>query len=512
MTSNVSPEYVEANIEVIRRKAWNDLYFFAKYVADKDLMEIQPHKELCDFLMKGIADSPQLGLDTSKIIKFDPQITSEYVIMEADGTLKKLVMLPRGAFKSTIASQVFPIWLLWHNPNLRIMIDSETLGNAKMYLAGIKTLIDESEMIHLICVNDSGEYQLEPAKSTAGGFTEDQVILKTRTRLGLKEPTIFCSGVDNARTGMHMEVIIMDDLVSERNVKTDDQIEKSKEHYKFSLSLLEPDGLQIVIGTRYHKADLYGDLIDIGTLDFIKRPAYLPDGTLYFPSRLTEKFLEGQRLEQGSYIFNSQYMLEPLNDENSTFKQDQIQYYQKLPNIVEKYILIDPAITVKKTSDYSTIVVVGISSEKNFYVIEYKREKWLPKELIDNIFNMVAKHKNRLRVTGIEAVGGFKLFLYNIKDEMKRRGEYFRLTELSPKGVKKEERIASALEPLFSNHFMYIKMTHTELENELMDFPYGAHDDIIDALSYIVDVTRPGALNKQSHSKKYKPTNKITGY
>jgi predicted phage terminase large subunit-like protein len=311
---------------------------------------------------------------------------------------------------------------------------------------------------------------------------------------------------------MHPDVIVMDDLVSERNVKTDDQINKTKEYYKFSLSLLEPGGLQLVIGTRYHKADLYGDLIDIKALDTIIRPAYLPNGGLYFPSRLTIEFLEAQRKEQGSYIFNSQYMLEPLNDESSTFKQENFRYYNKLPNIMNKYILIDPAITVKKRSDFSVIIVVGEDADKNFYVIEYKRIKVLPKALINEIFKTVSVHKQRLRVTGIETVSGFKLLLYNIKDEMKRRGVYFKLTELKTGGVPKEDRITSALEPLFFNGFIYFKHTHVELEKELLDFPYGEHDDIIDALSYIVAVTRPGASRKYSKPQEYKPASKITGY
>lgn len=228
---------------LLRESAWDDLYIFAKYVCGYDKMEEHPHLELCEVLTHGIEMSKQLNLNCK------PPVTTE-VVKELEARLKKLIMIPRGTFKSTVATNAFPIWLLWHNPNLRIMIDSETLANAKMYLAGIKDMIVNNSLMREICTDSNGVYVLEPNYKLSGGFTEEQLILKARTRLGMKEPTIFCSGADNARTGMHPDVILMDDLVSERNVGTTEQIEKVKNHYRFSLSLLEPDGLQVVSGGR----------------------------------------------------------------------------------------------------------------------------------------------------------------------------------------------------------------------------------------------------------------------
>lgn len=93
----------------------------------------------------------------------------------------------------------------------------------------------------------------------------------------MKEPSIFVSAVDNNRTGMHPDVIIiMDDLVYETTVTTADQRNKTKNHYRFSLSLLERNGLQVVIGTRYHMDDLYDELLKNEGFNCIVRPAILP--------------------------------------------------------------------------------------------------------------------------------------------------------------------------------------------------------------------------------------------
>ena len=497
----------QAQIELLRRRAWSDFYVFAKYVAGKTLMEEVPHRELCEFMT--------LGLEKSGLLHIEGVVspTTDYVINECSGTLKKLMQLPRNTFKSSVSQALVP-WLFWHNQNLRIMLDSETLGNAKLYLAGIKDLIDNNEMMRQICVNEKGEYLLEPNKKLGGGFVEDQVILKHRTVVGLKEPSIFCSGVDNARTGMHPDIIIMDDLVSERNVTTDDQIRKVEEHYKYSLSLLEiGGGLLYVIGTRYHMNDLYGHLIEGKNMDTLVRPALSSENELYFPARLTHAFLREMRREQGSYIYSCQYMLDPINPEDAIFKRQHLQYIEDLeekPIIVERYMTVDPAISQKETADYSVILVTGVDAKKNRYYETMERGHYTPYELIDKIF-AVAATTPKLRVVGIETVAFQKMLIYTIKDEMRRRGVFLPLKEL--KADKDKIRRARMIQPAWESNAVYVSMMHCrQLATELLEFPMSAHDDIVDCAAYVEQLLRPLAGSKRKREYDYTPSNSITGY
>lgn len=496
----------KAKLKILKDSAWNDFYIFSKYVCGRDLMEEQPHRELCEFITAGLDKTATLALG------FNAPVTVEYV-RNCEQRLKKLMLLPRGSFKSTVATNALPVWLLWHNQDLRIMIDSETLSNAKMYLAGIRDMLDNNDMIKMICSDDDGNYLLEPNKSIAGGFTEEQVILKNRKKLGLKEPTIFCSGVDNARTGMHPDIIIMDDLVSERNVGTEVQLEKVKDHYRFSLSLLEPGGLHLIIGTRYHMADLYGELIDVGAFDTLIRPAKNEDGTLYFPARLTQEFLDEQKKSQGSYIFSCQYMLRPIDDSNSVFKKNDIKYYTDKPDVVAKYIMIDLAISQKETADYFVVLCAGVDRDKKIYVLDYERKRCLPKQQIDAIFNMYAKHHNDecpVKAVGIETVAFQKAMMYFVKDEMKRRAIYMPLKEL--KADRDKFRRVQSLQPLFENNEVFIRTSHTELEQELLEFPLSRHDDIVDSLAYILQLLKAGHLNPTKKKYEYKASNKFVNY
>ena len=493
----------QAKIELIRKQAWDDFYIFAKYVCGRNLMEEEPHREVCEFLTYGLEESKQLGIEfkhPKKVVK-DRDIPRQKLF-------KKLVMLHRGSFKSTIASNAFPLWLLWHNPNLRILIDSETLGNAKLYLAGLKDMIDNNHMIKLICTNKDGDFILEPDRKTAGGFTESAVILKMRTKVGLKEPSIFCAGVDNATTGMHPDVIIMDDLVSERNVGTDTQIMKVNDHYKLSLSLLEPDGLQVVIGTRYHMADLYGELIERDMFDTIIRPAINEEGKVYFPARFSRERLDDLRKEQSSYIFSCQYMLSPIDDSEATFKREHMKYWDKLPEFAHKYMTIDLAISQKETADYTVLMVIGETANKELYVIEYIRQRMKPNETLEAIFQLADKHT--FRKIGIETVAFQKAMLYYIKDEARRRGKYLPLVEL--KADRDKIRRIRSLQPLFEDKKVYIERGMDALERELLEFPYSKHDDCLDALAYILQLLKAGSINQQRREYIYNRSNSKLSY
>ncbi len=64
------------------------------------------------------------------------------------------------------------------------------------------------------------------------------------------------------KTGQHYDVIIHDDLNTEENSDNPDQRKKILRHYKMNTSILEPDGILVVIGTRYATDDVIGHILD----------------------------------------------------------------------------------------------------------------------------------------------------------------------------------------------------------------------------------------------------------
>lgn len=408
------------------------------------------------------------------------------------------------------------------------MLDCATLVNAKMYVSAIKDQIDNNDVLKLICTDSKGKYILEPDKNAAGGWTEDRILLKHRTKLGMKEPSLFVSAVDNNRTGLHPDVIIMDDLVSEATVTTPEQRNKTKTHYRFSLSLLERNGLQVVIGTRYHMDDLYDELLQNTGFNCIVRPAILPNGKCYFPTKYPKEVLEELKRDQGADIFNSQYMLDPTNSDDAVFRVGNINYYLDEEMALERdtgayrgevqfqqvFVLTDLAITQGKRSDYTVIMILGITWDKKIYVIDYIRDKLTPSDILKSIFEMYDKARKYgyVRGVGVETVAFQKVMMYLIKDEAKRRGISIPLIEL--KANKDKTLRINGLVPLVDSGDIYMSPRHVELKNEMREFPFGKHDDLVDTLAYILQVMKPGNYARRTERRyEYTPkVSRITNY
>lgn len=516
MQSNPSVREVNQTIALLREAAWNSLFVFTKTVLGYNLLEENPHRELCEYLERAVLSAKHIE------VHFNPVILTPEV-KELEENSKILLLLPRGSFKSTVASTALPLWLMWHNPNLRIMLDCATLANAKLYVAAIKDQIDNNEVLKLVATDEKGMYILEPDKQVAGGWTEDRVILKNRTKLGMKEPSLFVTAVDNNRTGMHPDVIIMDDLVSEVTVTTAELRNKTLAHYRFSLSLLERNGLQVVIGTRYHMDDLYDTLIKNPGFNCIIRPAILPNGKCYFPSKYPLNVLEELRRDQGAEIYNSQYMLDPTNQDDAVLQISKLKYYsddifdRSSDNYVEfaqLFVLNDLAISQGKRADRTVSMIIGITPDKKLYIVKYKADKMTPTEIVNTIFEnyAIAREHGYVRGVGVETVAFQKVMMYLLKDESRRRGIPLPLIELKP-NKDKTMRI-NALVPLLDNGDIYISPTMTDLVDEMKQFPYGKHDDIIDTLAYIIQVLKPGTYRRREPREySYTPrVSSITNY
>lgn len=167
--------------------------------------------------------------------------------LEAD-TSRKLIVLPRGSLKSSIACVAYPIWLLLKNPNERICIDSEVYENSSKFLREIRVLLEKPIL-----------------KALYGSFrgpvwTDSELQINQRT-IPKPQASITAMGVTTSRVGQHYSTVICDDLNSDKNSFTIEQREKVINHYKMMTSILDPGGKLILIGTRYHELDVIGHVI-----------------------------------------------------------------------------------------------------------------------------------------------------------------------------------------------------------------------------------------------------------
>jgi len=92
-------------------------------------------------------------------------------------------------------------------------------------------------------------------------WRDGEIQFSNRTK-NLKEASVTAGGIGTTKVGQHFDVIIHDDMNSPNNTNSTENAKKVIEHFKYNTSILEPGGINVVIGTRYAANDLIGWIMD----------------------------------------------------------------------------------------------------------------------------------------------------------------------------------------------------------------------------------------------------------
>jgi predicted phage terminase large subunit-like protein len=410
---------------------------------------------------------------------------------------RKLILIPRNHLKSTVITKCSSIQHVLNNPDSRILIANATWDNAKNFMGSIRKLLTHGS--HLPAY--FGRFDSDT-------WNADALVVRQRKSI-LDSPTWASAGIDKELTSQHYDRIIADDLVAPKNSETAGQREKVFEYYLSLFDLLDPEGEIIVVGTRYHQDDLYARILEenesMHNWDVFIRAAYNDDGSILFPEKFTEAQLNEIRSRpRGAYHFASQYLNNPIDPAAAEFKQNQIRFYEPSPPPTSLYLTIDPAVSLSKDADYSAGIVAGMYADRRIRVVDSFHRRCVPSELIDEIFAMVKKW--RLHRVGIETFGFQKTLKYEIQRRQRETGDFFSVDELGKRHTGREEAPQSKaarirrLQPYFEQGLVEIRRDMSELVTEILSFPRGKHDDLVDALAYQLDYLVP-SMGKSSEEK-----------
>lgn len=237
------------------------------------------------------------------------------------------------------------------------------------------------------------------------------------------------------------------------------------------------------------------------------------DGKVIFPEAicLTEEdriagLEKGLKLESIERLkasnknkFWAQYANDPMDDSLLEFKRDWFQPFNLQPGsplanefpIAPVLISLDPAFRMRQSNDDSGIVVTKTLSDNNVYVLEAKGIKANPQMLIEEIFRLVDKYVNVDKIL-VETVTSQIMLMDLLNAEMRKRGKFFNIQEVKPDSNETKAARIRGLIPHYSNRRIYhAPGACWKLEEQLLEFPRGSHDDVLDALSYQVKFWRP---------------------
>lgn len=428
----------------------------------------------------------------------------------------------REHYKSTILTFGMTVQDILNDPDVTFGIFSHTRPIAKGFLRQIKRELEGNETLKALFPDIL--YQSPKAESPK--WSEDDGIIVKR-KSNPKEATVEAWGlVDGQPTSKHFKRMLYDDVVTRESVTSPEMINKTTEAWELSTNLGSAGGKARYAGTRYHFNDTYSEMLRRGAAIPRIHPA-THDGTMAGdPVLLSVEDLARKRRDQGPYTFSAQQLLNPIADDTQGFKSDWIQYYDQKDDAPQfnKYILVDPANEKKKSSDYTSMVVIGLGLDDNFYLLDAIRDRLNLTERADALFSLHKRWKP-MRV-GYERYG-IMSDIQHIKDRQNRENYRFEIVELGGK-ISKVDRIRRMI-PMFETGRMYfpetiyrtdyegkvVELVQTFIEQEYKAFPVGLHDDMLDAMSRILDEEMNLVWPKQiapadKYRRKYKSTPKTS--
>jgi hypothetical protein len=427
------------------------------------------------------------------------------------------VIAPRGHSKSSLGAAVLPLWHIVTDPQPKlILLVSKTEGHAKRLLQTIKDVLDYSQPFRQIY----GYWGEHSAKK----WSQEEIVLKDNT-------CILCRGTGQQVVGLKFNnqrptLAVLDDPEDMENTRTAEAMEYN---LRWLLQMLIPGldaqrGRVIVIGTPQHQNCMievldkmygwetmrYAALSDSVMTDAELQRRILsgdvlstPDMSLWYDLWPARKLLE----EKKSYesvnrvsSFYREYQCRITGDEDQLFNESYLQYYEgsfefdayhnpfiRLVSLngvgcdelraVNVFMGIDPASSTKQTADYSTIVPVAIDALSNRFVLPYFRSHVTPLKLGEAILEYYDRYEPAK--TRIESVGYQEMLR-----EYVRSKKYIPGMEIkeNPRGSKSSR--LETLEPMFAQHRIFILRTMQPLVDELLMYPRGKHDDLLDGLYY----------------------------
>jgi hypothetical protein len=461
----------------------HNLYVLCNVVLGYKQMSPVPHKMLCDFVQ---GPYPH-----------------------------KFIIGCRGIFKTSIATVGRIIQHILIDPDVRILVVSNTARNAKKIVSQIKTCFESNELLRQLCP------EIIPEKTHDIPWSGDGLLFK---RKGIfPEPTVTSAGVDAQLASGHYNKIIMDDPVA---AETDDYKEggfillrpeavaKFVGWYKVTMEGLEILGgdtvdVQITMnrwgvedGARYiMDHDIYDAVNNPDGFKLLEMAAHHSDGSLLWPKVLTEDKLAQKHQRLGDFMYYTQYECKPYNPENRGFATEYNTYWS--PDGFDKpdfskmrpYCLVDIADAERPESCLTAVVVVYVDNNNHIWVAEAIGEKMSPTRKMDVMDHMVRKYG--LRRVHIEENLHARTMKYCLSEHMKQTGLFYGINPLKHKNRDKDSRIVR-LTPHHEYGALHIRKDQAELIREMRDWPNSSKKDVLDALGYIMDIIqRPPTVLRQ---------------
>lgn len=475
---NPDIELIEKLEVLAREKSREDLYSFVQYMAPTIIPE-------------GFVDGIHIY-----------EICQKFMEIEK-GTIKRLmVFLPPRSMKTTL-SQLFQAWLFGRHSGWQLMNVCYAQG-----------LADETSRLVRNMINSNEFQNIFPHTQISA---DSRAVNKWATAQGGRYTS---AGITGGIAGKGAHVAFIDDPLSEQDAFSKAQREFVKRWYPGGLkSRLMPGGRIVIITTRWHEDDLAGWLLHQAMRDkkadqwvVIEYPAIVNERTdneeSYWPEWKPLVELQAMRDDPTTprSQWNALYMQTPTPEEGNILKREDFQVWpaeKKLPRCDVIIMSMDTAYSKKESSDFSVIQTWGIWESGYVVPAQYNEDGTAINKNAGQEFNvpnalLLSNQKGRWEFVDllqkarelIQRFGPNRILIENkasgivLIQELQRAG--LPVQPYTPgRGQDKEARVHAVSRYLHGGRVWVIedKMWAEDLIEEACAFPFGRHDDQVDAMS-----------------------------
>jgi predicted phage terminase large subunit-like protein len=404
------------------------------------------------------------------------------------GEVKRLIiLLPPRNLKSICASVAFPAWVLGHDPTAKIICVSYAEGLARKHALDCRSVV--SDHWYKEAFPDT---RIDPSKNTELEFMT--------TKRGYRLST----SVGGTLTGRGGNLIIVDDPLKPEEALSSSRRARVNQWYANTLSSRlnnKAEDAIIVVMQRLHVDDLAGHLLDQGGWIVVTIPAIAEEqshhelgskgvyvrnpGEVIDARREPSHILDEIKAQMGSQAFTSQYQQSPVPPGGAMIKEEWFSTFDLVPAYADGDRFVhswDTASKQGELNDYSVGSVWQVRGNV-FYLIDVIREKLAYPDLKRMIVEVAHRRCYAANTVLIEeAASGISLIQH-----LRSEGSVFPIA-FKPK-YDKIVRMNAQTARIEAGQVYLPKAAPWlgDFMTEVLQFPYGRHDDQVDSLSQFLE-------------------------
>ena len=320
---------------------------------------------------------------------------------------------------------------------------------------------------------------------------------------------IYLKGSDRPDTlrGVGLSFLVLDEYASMKPVVWEQILRPT---------LADVKGECVMIGTpagKNHFYDIYNDALEDDDWDAFQ---FNSTDNPFLP----EEEIEAARKTMSSMSFRQEFEASFETGSGGIFQEEWFKVDDE-PEEGNFVIAIDPAgfeaieqeRNLKRSRlDETAIAIVKIDRDK-WWVKDILHGRWNIKETAKKILHSAMKVESA--TVGIETGSLRNAILPYLEDEMRTEGKWVSIIELRHGGKKKNDRITWALQGRMEHGQITFNPDRDwkTFTSQLVDFPNRmAHDDLLDALAYIDQVSVADFAHSIELDDDWQPTDSIAGY